>query len=494
MPEAAAMRVAVLIPALNEERALPLVLADLAKLAGEEVQEIVVVDNGSTDRTADVARAAGATVVREPRRGYGAACGAGISYLRWRHADVIVFLDGDRSDFIEDLPSVTAPIREAKADLVIGSRLRDRAARRAVPMHARAGNWLATGLIRMLFGHRYTDLGPFRAIRFAALEQLGMTDRSFGWTVEMQVRAVQRGLRVVEVPVRYRRRIGTSKISGTMAGTLRAGVGILATIGGLWRQQGRRAPQRWRPPAAPSADPWLSVIVPTVNEAMHLETTLRRLGRSGVEVIVVDGGSEDDSTTRAARYADRVLATERGRAVQMNAGAAAARGAVLLFLHADTLVPDDYAQHIRDALDDPRTIGGRFDVCLDAPGVLYALIGTLISWRSRVFGGATGDQAIFVRREVFRALGGYPEIPFMEDVALSRALARRGRVAALRAVVTTSARRWQHYGAIRTILLMWWLRLRYAAGVSPEVLRRAYPECPSPTAGDARFEEGAGPS
>jgi rSAM/selenodomain-associated transferase 2 len=221
--------------------------------------------------------------------------------------------------------------------------------------------------------------------------------------------------------------------------------------------------------------PWLSVIVPTLNEESALAATLERAARPGVELVVVDGGSEDETTTVARRYAHAVLVGDRGRASQMNAGAAAAQGDVLLFLHADTLLPADYAQRVRAALDDPRVVSGRFDVRLDARGAGYVLIAVLISARSRLTRVATGDQAIFVRRDVFRRVGGYPPIPLMEDIALSRALKRAGRVACLRSVVTTSARRWQQHGPVRTTLLMWSLRLLYYAGVSPHLLRRAYP-------------------
>ena len=222
--------------------------------------------------------------------------------------------------------------------------------------------------------------------------------------------------------------------------------------------------------------PWLSVIVPTLNEAANLEDVLRAVRRPGVELLVVDGGSTDGTAAAARRCADAVLLAERGRALQMNAGAAAARGDVLLFLHADTKLPGDFPEPVAAALEDPRVVGGRFDVRLDASGLVYAVIGRLMNLRSRWTGVATGDQAIFVRREVFRRIGGYAEIPLMEDIEFSRRLKRVGRLACLRSTVTTSARRWQRHGAARTILLMWALRLLYYCGVSPHRLRRAYPD------------------
>jgi glycosyltransferase involved in cell wall biosynthesis len=220
-------RIAVLIPALNEEAALPHVLADLPT---EIVEEIVVVDNGSSDRTAELARAAGATVLSEPRRGYGWACLAGIEYLKTRALDIVVFLDADYSDHPEELPAVVNPIVGGGYDMVIGSRTKGEAEPGALLPHARFGNALATTLIRLLYGFSYSDLGPFRALRFPSLLELGMTDRTYGWTVEMQIKAVRRGLRITEVPVRYRKRIGASKVSGTVKGTLLAGYKILWTV------------------------------------------------------------------------------------------------------------------------------------------------------------------------------------------------------------------------------------------------------------------------
>jgi glycosyltransferase involved in cell wall biosynthesis len=224
--------VAVLIPALDEEQSLPAVLAALPRTGGGwRLSEIVVADNGSRDRTSEVARAWGATVVREPRRGYGAACLAGLAALRGRPPAVVAFLDADGSDDSAEIGAVLAPIVAGAADLSVGSRVLGRAERGSLGEIQRFGNALATVLLRLGFGVRYTDLGPFRAIRWDSLERLGMRDRDFGWTVEMQARAARARLRGVEVPVRYRRRrSGRSKVAGTISGSIAAGGKILLTL------------------------------------------------------------------------------------------------------------------------------------------------------------------------------------------------------------------------------------------------------------------------
>jgi len=219
------MRVAVIIPALNEEQAIGQVLAEIPR---DVVFEMIVVDNGSTDRTAEVAREAGARVVREERRGYGSACLRGMAELQ--KPDVVVFVDGDHSDHAVELPLLVAPIAEDRADLVIGSRALGRSQRGSLTFQQVWGNRLACFLLRMVYRHRFTDLGPFRAIRYQSLVSLGMCDRDYGWTIEMQIKALKRGLRVVEVPVSYRTRAGVSKISGTLRGTVLAGYKILTTI------------------------------------------------------------------------------------------------------------------------------------------------------------------------------------------------------------------------------------------------------------------------
>jgi len=221
----------------------------------------------------------------------------------------------------------------------------------------------------------------------------------------------------------------------------------------------------------------LSIVVPLLNERTQLPRLFEHLlplrERPDCEVILVDGGSEDGSAELAAAAGFRVLTAKRGRGAQMNAGAAAAAGDTLLFLHADTRLPDGVLAQVSGALARGAD-WGRFDVRIGGDSIWFPLIGALINWRSRLTGIATGDQAMFVRRALFEQLGGFPPQPLMEDIELSRRLRRCARPACLRARAVTSGRRWQRYGVARTILLMWRLRFAYWRGVPPEVLARRY--------------------
>lgn len=220
-----ARRVGVVMPARDEEASVGRVIDEIPRA---RVHRIVVVDNGSRDRTAEVARSRGATVVREETPGYGRACIAGIAQCA--DCDVIVILDADYSDYAEDLPALLAPIDADEADLVIGSRVLGGAEPGSLPWNQRFGNRLASGLMHLLYGIQFTDMGPFRAIRRDALARLDMRDTTYGWNVEMQAKGIIAGLRIREVPVRYRKRVGKSKISGTVKGTIRAGTRIISTI------------------------------------------------------------------------------------------------------------------------------------------------------------------------------------------------------------------------------------------------------------------------
>lgn len=219
----------VIIPAFNEEEAVGHVVDDIPK---DLVRNIVVVNNASSDNTRVVAESAGAIVVDQPERGYGNACLKGMEYLRSQQIqpDVVVFIDADHSDHPEEMPQVVQPILEQSMDMVIGSRALGNRERGSMTIPQVFGNWLATNMLRVLYGAHYTDLGPFRAIRWQTLEALQMVDRNYGWTVEMQLKAAKQGLKVCEVPVNYRKRIGFSKISGTLKGAILAGYKIIKTI------------------------------------------------------------------------------------------------------------------------------------------------------------------------------------------------------------------------------------------------------------------------
>jgi rSAM/selenodomain-associated transferase 2 len=220
----------------------------------------------------------------------------------------------------------------------------------------------------------------------------------------------------------------------------------------------------------------LSAIVPMLNEAATIASTLHALRRGApdAEIIVVDGGSADSSVALARPMCDELIVAARGRARQMNAGARASHGDALVFVHADTMVPSTFGADIASALSDSAVAGGRFDVELDASTLPYRIIGAMISLRSRISRTGTGDQAIFVRREVFDRLGGFPELELCEDLEFSRLLKRAGRVACLRARVTTSARRWSRDGVVRTVVRMWLIRAMYLMGVPPARLKRMY--------------------
>jgi rSAM/selenodomain-associated transferase 2 len=224
----------------------------------------------------------------------------------------------------------------------------------------------------------------------------------------------------------------------------------------------------------------LSIIMPALNEAAEIEAALRALAplrERGCEVIVADGGSGDGTAELARPFADRVITAKRGRATQMNAGAATARGDVLLFLHADTRLPVGTDDIIRDAMARSRGLWGRFDVQFS--GRVLPLIAAMMNWRSRLTGIATGDQAMFVSRAAFDQAGGFPDIALMEDIALSKRLKRIAPPLCLRAKVTTSPRRWQTRGIVRTVLLMWHLRLAYYFGAAPERLAQLYGYAPA---------------
>lgn len=219
----------VIIPAFNEQNAVGQVIDEIPM---DIIDEVIVVDNGSTDNTQEIAREKGATALYQPKRGYGWACLKGIDYIanQLEKPDIVVFLDGDRSDYPAEMRKLIAPIIENNVDFVVGSRALGQKEAGSMTPQQIFGNWLATSLIQLFHNTTYTDLGPFRAIRYKSLMRIGMTDKTYGWTVEMQIKAAQHKLRIEEVPVNYRRRIGVSKVSGTVKGTIMAGYKIIWTI------------------------------------------------------------------------------------------------------------------------------------------------------------------------------------------------------------------------------------------------------------------------
>lgn len=220
--------VKVIIPAYNEAPAISKVIGDIPNF----VQEIIVVDNGSTDPTSEVAKRAGATVLIEPNKGYGFACLKGIEYIQNSNqkTDIIVFIDGDYSDYPQQMSEIIAPILNQNIDFVLGCRKKNLSGKGAMLPQQRFGNWLATNLMRLFFDSKFTDLGPFRAIKYQVLKQLSMKDKTYGWTIEMQLKILKQNFTYMEVPVKYRNRIGVSKVSGTLKGTIFAGVKILTWI------------------------------------------------------------------------------------------------------------------------------------------------------------------------------------------------------------------------------------------------------------------------
>ena len=653
-------KIAVIIPAYNEEASVGPVLSDVPAW----VDQVVVADNASTDHTAAVATEHGATVVHEPERGYGAACLRAMEALD--APDIVVFLDADYSDDPAEMAGLVDPILSGDAEVVIGSRVLGRCEPGALTPQQRYGNWLACLLMHWIFGVRHTDLGPFRAIRWPTLIELEMADRNWGWTVELQVKAAKRRIRALEVPVSYRRRIGKSKISGTVRGVVSAGFKILYTIGkeavvrgkkpavsqerlvvftrypvagrtktrlipalgpegaaalhrkmtawtvrmarqamrtGLrtlqvhftgghkpdmvawlgpdleYRQQsegdlGARMHDAFarafsdgtrrvvivgtdcpglaaetirkafallrsqdlvlgptddggyyliglRQPAAhlfgdvawgtdsvlqitmaraanvglrtallpkmqdvdttddlPVWDecgphghvetPALSIVIPALNEERCIGDTLSAIGdHAAVEVIVVDGGSSDNTVSLAETYGAQVMCAARGRALQMNAGAAAAHGQILLFLHADTRLPLGYLREVRRMLSLADTSAGAFQLGIDGSRFVYRLIEWGSNLRSRFRQMPYGDQGIFMRRETFELIGGYPEMPILEDYALVRRLLRLGRVRIAGGIAMTSARRWKKSGPWALTLRHRLILLGYKAGVDP---------------------------
>ncbi len=652
----------VIIPALNEAASIAKVLADIPKW----VDQIIVVDNGSTDNTANVASAAGACVVREDRSGYGQACLTGMAAIGW--CDVVVFLDGDYSDFPEQMSRLVRPIAEDRADMVLGRRIAVHGDAQAFTPSQRFGTALACGLMRLFWNGRYQDMGPFRAVRWSSLRSLRMEDTTYGWTVEMQIKALLAGLRVLEVRVDYRRRIGTSKISGTIRGVCGAGTKIIGTIGkyllcpprlpiscserlivfsrwpvpgetktrlipalgslraaelqrkmtlrtmetsrqwasrdqrqvevchegGTWRQMrrwlGSGPMYRHQRPGGlgfrmaatltdafnegcrrvllfgtdspgitsalldeamaaldshdlvlgPTLDggywlvgmkrplpvfdgiswstdsvlaqtldlarrqglqvhllsrltdvdlpedllhtnaffdqqrPVISVVIPALNEAGNIEATIQSATAPGVEIIVVDGGSTDGTPVRAAALGARGIQSQPGRATQQNAGAGLAGADILLFLHADTMLPAGWQDDVFESLLDPSAVGGGFLWSTDFDNLYMRVARFFVRLRTIYGQEPWGDQAIFVRKADFEAIGGFPDVAIAEDWDFVRTLRRRGRIIAIPKDVSTSGRRWNRIGVARGFLTNRLIILGCLLGLPRRLLARLY--------------------
>ncbi len=739
-------QIAAIIPALNEERSLGSVLKALPPW----MDDVIVADNGSTDGTSRVATEHGARVISQPRRGYGSACLAALAALDC--PDVVVFLDGDFSDHPEEADRLVDPIVAGRADMVLGSRVLGEHEPGALTPQAVFGNRLACRLIRLFWNTRFTDLGPFRAIDYRTLQRLDMRDPDYGWTVEMQIKAAKRRLRVLEVPVSYRRRVGKSKVSGTVRGVIGAGTKILGTIalaalgllpgaaGKPWERTliiftrypepgrtktrlipllspagaadlhrrmteytvdrmrgvsrepstalqifyeggdlvrleqwlghdlayqvqgggdlglrmlnafrksfrdgmertvivgtdcpdlsaavverafleleshdvvvgpaadggyyliGARRPHpvlftgipwgteevlktslriakdlglsvglldtlhdvdrpedihRWKdteavrtatnrrlqepasrttlgfartvdyagdPDVAPGAQasgatkpqfgslfptkpsrydqkmrisstvpdgsiqgrsrprngpyPVVSVIIPTLNEEEHIRSALGAvISDDRAEIVAVDGGSTDQTEEILRANGVDAFHSSGGRSGQMNAGAHRASGEILLFLHADTVLPDGWYDHVLAAFDSPDVVGGAFRLSLDADFLSLRIIESLANLRTGRLRMPYGDQAIFLRKEAFERIGGFPAIPIMEDVELVRKLRRLGRLKILSASVLTSARRWRNLGIWRTTVINQLVIFGHSLGIPGDALARFY--------------------
>jgi hypothetical protein len=664
--------ISVIIPAFNEEASIGKVIGDIP----EWVDEIIVGNNASTDQTAQTALDAGAMVVDQPHRGYGSACLRAMDELK--APDIVVFLDADYSDHPDQMDRLVDPIIENAYDIVIGSRVRGSHEAGALTPQARFGNQLACWLLKKFWSATYTDLGPFRAIRYSALRRLQMRDPDYGWTIELQIKAALHQMPSTEVPVDYRKRIGRSKVSGTIRGVIGAGYKILGTIalnafryyllgkrteligsskslaiftrypepgqtktrlipelgpekaaqlqadmtlhavrtahavydtqiqirytgadekdvqdwlgdrdtlvdqgaGDLGQRMARTFEETFQdgidhvvivgidspdispellegafkqlqsfdvvigpaidggyyliglrkgissealvslftdidwgtemvrsatlkkaaafglsvrllPPLGdvdnpedlplwgkfrPSFEkPLVSVIIPTLNAEDTIVDTLKSVfTSSNSEVIVSDGGSTDRTIELAKSTGAQIVHAPKGRGAQMNVGAAMAASDWLLFLHADTLLPPNYFQEISDILTHPLASAGAFSFSTDFSTLSMRFIRFWVNLRGRILQLPYGDQALFLKKSTFQLVGGFSEIPILEDLIMIKKLQKAGKIRIAKSSVTTSARRWKRLGPWRNTLENQRILIGWKRGTPIEELAKSY--------------------
>jgi hypothetical protein len=671
--------VSVIIPAFNEEASIGNVIHDIP----DWVDQIIVGNNGSTDNTAQAALEAGAiVVVDQPHRGYGSACLRAMDELD--RPDIVVYLDADYSDYPDQMNRLVDPIIEGSYDVVIGSRVKGNHEPGALTPQARFGNKLACWLLKKFWSVEYTDLGPFRAVRYSALRTLRMRDPDYGWTIELQNKAALMKMPSTEVPVDYRKRIGRSKVSGTVRGVFGAGYKILGTIalnafqyyfmgkrsemnqgsktlivftrfpepgqtktrlipalgpekaaevqgemtlhalrnartlyrtdiqirytggdekrvkewlgdrdairdqgegdlgqrmlraieevfqdgieqaviqgidspdispellesafvhlktndvvigpaldGGYYligtkRQLSKEAltslfteidwgtgtvcastltqaakqslavhvlpplgdvdqPQDlplWEKYVPSSKNPKLTVIIPTLNAEECIADTIKSVrSDSDVEIIVSDGGSTDATVELVTSMDVGIIHTTKGRGIQMNAGAAIASSETLLFLHADTTLPKNYIENISHILTNPRVSAGAFLFSTDYSSLSMRFIQFWVNIRARVLQLPYGDQALFVKKSTFQAIGGFPEIPILEDLIIIKKLQKFGRILISKSSIKTSSRRWKRLGPWRNTLQNQRILVGWKRGIPIEDLAKSYGNDPSP--------------
>lgn len=664
--------ISVIIPAFNEDASIGNVIQDIP----DWVDQVIVGNNGSTDNTAQAALDAGAVVVDQPHRGYGSACLRAMDELD--RPDIVVFLDADYSDHPEQMDRLVDPIIDNTVDIVIGSRTKGNDEPGALTPQARFGNQLACWLMKKFWSKEYTDLGPFRAIRYSALRTLHMRDPDYGWTIELQIKAALMNIPSTEVPVDYRKRIGRSKVSGTIRGVVGAGYKILGTIaynafqyylmgkrtkvnqttkslaiftrypvpeqtktrliptlspeeaaniqgemtlhalrtahalnntniqiqytgenedrmkkwlgvrdslqdqgeGDLGQRmlrafkelfrngnehvviQGIDSPDispeilelafnqlqtddvvigpavdggyyligtkknlshealtalftdiewgtatvrtstltqaakhnlsvrllpflgdvdlpedlpLWEKYRSPFRKPDLTVIIPTLNaEESIVDAIKSATSVPNIEIIVTDGGSTDRTIELAKSMDVKIVHAPQGRGVQMNVGAAKASSDRLLFLHADTLLPQDYLEEINTILTNPRAVAGAFSFSTDYSSLSMRIIQFWVNIRAHVLRLPYGDQTLFIKKAAFQSVNGFPELPILEDLIIIKKLQKAGKILISNSLIKTSSNRWKNLGPWRNTLKNQRILMGWKRGIPIEDLAKWY--------------------